>query len=96
MAFWHICTAQSVTADTMALDHVTHTHTRVYVGRHTRVCQQAVGFAMLSSAVVLCSALNLEWSLMITANYVDHHNRDIHLEFMYWQHGVRFSAQLSM
>jgi hypothetical protein len=51
---------------------------------------------MLSSAAVLCSALNLEWSLMITANYVDHHNRDIHLEFMYWQHGVRFSAQLSM
>ena len=26
---------------------------------------------------------------MITANYVDHHNRDIHLEFMYWERGVR-------
>ena len=26
---------------------------------------------------------------MITANYIDHHNRDIHRELMYWQNRVR-------
>jgi ribosomal protein L16 Arg81 hydroxylase len=34
-------------------------------------------------------ALNLEWNLMVTTNYVDQHNRDVHLEWMAWSHDVR-------